>query len=80
MKYKVKEDKLKLIASILIIVLIFGVITLIVMIKIDNIERDIEICKELGYDGVQFTSKYTSEVECSNFTELQRARMEEQHK
>lgn len=62
-----------IIAAILAI-LVLIVFTIYVINQVETIEEDLQICKELGYDGIKFVNAISTQVECSNFTDLERER------
>ena len=63
---------------LIIFTFVFIGLTIITFVIINYLEvkEDLEICKELGYDGIKFTNRFSNEVECSNFTELEKAKNE----
>jgi len=68
-------NKQQIISLTLAITLIiaFG---LIIYERIENIKKDIIICKSLNYDGVQFINSFSTNVECANKTSLERLKSE----
>jgi len=76
MKKETQKQDRAIIKTILIIMVIIAC-TLLVIVTINQLQetkKNMEICKSLGYDGVKFVSKYNNEVECSNFSPLEKAR------
>lgn len=62
---------------ILLAMLIFNSAILYVNLQLKEMKEDLDRCKALGYDGVKFVTKFSKKVECSNFTELEKAKREE---
>lgn len=62
------ENKTEKIAIIIVLLLL----SIYTYSRIIEISKDIEICKENGYDGVKFINQFTTEVECSNKTESEK--------
>ena len=44
--------------------------------SLNEAKNDLEICKELGYDGIKFekVNLVKDKIVCSNFTDLEKAR------
>lgn len=55
-------------------ILIFGSIGAYSYFRLQDIKEDIKICKSLGFDGVRFVNAISTKVECSKYTELERAK------
>ena len=49
----------------------FGAFTLVDN-YLEKAENNIEACQGMGYDGVEFVSKWNNEMQCANFTDLER--------
>ncbi len=66
--------------KIILILIFFGFMIVLILFayslfnEFNKVTQDIEICKELGYDGAKFSSKWNNDLECSNFTPLERAK------
>jgi hypothetical protein len=69
-------ERRELILISMLIFLLIGFIVLAVTIhaynRIIQIGKEIQICKDNGYDGAKFINKYTTEIECSNYTESEK--------
>ena len=63
--------------TVMIITAIFFFIFSYANYEIQEAKKDLEICKDLGYDGVKFKGAFSTEVECSNFTELDKVKKEQ---
>lgn len=64
----------------LLIGLIIGLCFLVLIISsMNSAKEDLEICKELGYDGIRFKNKFNSEIECANFTDLEKEKFSQKN-
>ncbi len=67
-------NKKIMIISIIIVSLFIGAYSLYIYAELQELERDLEICDELGYDGIRDVGPFRSGRDCFNFTELEKAR------
>lgn len=52
-----------------VVVAVIKLISLIILSYFQDAQRTLDICKSKGWDGVKSVSKYSNELECSNFTQ-----------
>jgi hypothetical protein len=64
-------DKSRLIGIVITFLILISVLGYSVMRTIE-IKDDLKICQELGYDGIKFVNSFSTKVECSNFSDLER--------
>ncbi len=72
-KEQMQESKAEILFFICFIIILLSFIFLTIN-NINEAKEDLRICKSLGYDGVKFVGKYTKELECANFTALEKSK------
>lgn len=67
-----KKEELTRELIMIFLLSVFVVIILMVLSGLQDAQKTLDNCKSKGWDGVSFVSKYSSELECSNFTQAEK--------